>query len=151
MSDAVSSIGDPRELNCVYFSFTSVITHTVVGMSSPPPDVTNLQLEGNYLRWTATKPKDFDHFTVRDATDVAAAPAVACQAACECSPGACRVPCTRPSVVVNPTMIPLMKGNARRAPKFAPSDSNIVLLGPGVTAVTKPNTAIDTARFQVTR
>ena len=53
--------------------FSTTIQHTVVGMSTPPEDVTGLVIEGNYLRWHSEEPADFAGYQVRSSTDVDAA------------------------------------------------------------------------------
>ncbi len=48
--------------------FCNTTTHTVIGMSTPPPAPVDLVLEGNFLRWKYDdKPLDFAGFIVRDA------------------------------------------------------------------------------------
>jgi hypothetical protein len=49
--------------------FSPTYTHTVIGMSTAPDDVTGLVIEGNYLRWRYEKPRDFAGFIVRTSTD----------------------------------------------------------------------------------
>lgn len=54
-------------------AWSALISHTVVGMATPPPDPTGLVLEGEFLRWLyTTKPKDFNGFELRTSTDTAA-------------------------------------------------------------------------------
>jgi sulfur carrier protein ThiS len=46
--------------------WTSIHDHTVIGKTTPPPDVERLWVEGNVLRWNyATPPLDFAGFRVR--------------------------------------------------------------------------------------
>lgn len=46
--------------------WSGAITHTVVGKTTPPPDVTSLFINGRTLNWTyPIKPKDFAGFEVR--------------------------------------------------------------------------------------
>lgn len=46
--------------------WTAVRTHTVVGKTSPPPDVTDLRLEAGVLRWSyPSPPPDFAGFVIR--------------------------------------------------------------------------------------
>ncbi len=46
-------------------TFTAPYIHTVVGMSTPPPDCYDVVIEGDFLRWKALKPRDFAGFAVR--------------------------------------------------------------------------------------
>ena len=46
-------------------------------------------------------------------------------------------------------MMPFKYGNDLRSPKLAPEESKKVLFGPGVTEVTKLNTATETSELQV--
>lgn len=47
-------------------AWSTTFSHTVVGKTSPPPDVTTLWAEGNIIRWTyPTIPLDFYGFRVR--------------------------------------------------------------------------------------
>lgn len=52
--------------------FTSVYSHEVIGMATPPPDPYDAVLEGEYLRWKYTDEiiRDWKGFEVRTSTDV---------------------------------------------------------------------------------
>jgi len=52
--------------------FSPVYTHTVIGMATPPADVSGLVVEGDYLRWTYVKPIDFAGFAVFYSNDTTA-------------------------------------------------------------------------------
>lgn len=53
--------------------WTPVYEHTVVGRSSPPPDVTGLRLEAGMLRWSyPNRPRDMGGFRVKSRADTRA-------------------------------------------------------------------------------